>query len=592
MHQRREFRSSVRVASAGALLLAALRPEARAQGYVLYQFDGVNSADVFGFPFAVEGAGDVDGDGVSDFLAGTPFSDPGGVPNAGEVRVLSGATGALIRSLEGTVPFGLLGFACASAGDVDGDGRQDQVVGAAGVSPPGAGGAGRVLVFSGATGLVLRTIDGTDTGGALGFSVAGARDVNGDGVPDVVAGAPQTSIPGTFAVGRAGVWSGATGALLYAFTGASANAFLGFSVAGPGDLDGDGRAEVAVGAPLSGTVALGPVGQVFVYSGLTGLPLYTLNGSAIADGVGFRLATPGDLNGDGVEDLLAGAPGASPGGLPLAGQALAYSGANGAVLQTLDGSGPADFFGWSASGAGDLDRDGLLDVAVGAPFVDVPAPTGLKIDAGQVKVYSGSNAILTLDGDAAFDEFGSSVAPAGDADADGFPELLVGAPFVEIGSGANVGLVRVYTVIGIPAGSSVYGTGCSGTGGFVPSIETTGGLPTIGHPGFGFVLTRALGGAQAFLFASDVQNVPGLPLGGCTVHIAPGLPYPVVELSRVSSVYGIVGMGGAGSAVKSVPIPNIPALQGMPVYFQWSIFDPAGPNGMFITSNALALTIQ
>ncbi len=591
MNLRRDCRPFVRVASATALLLVAVKPEARAQGYVVYQFDGVNQADAFGFPFAVEGAGDVDGDGTPDFLAGTPFADPGGIPNAGEVRILSGATGGLIRSLAGTSPFGMLGFACAPAGDVDGDGRQDQVVGAAGVSPPGAVDAGRVLVYSGLDGSVLLSIVGTDIGGNLGFSVAGLRDVNGDGVPDVAAGAPETAIPGIFGAGRARVWSGASGALLHTFTGASASAYLGFAVAIPGDWTGDGRAEIAVGGPLSGTVALGPVGQVIVYSGLTGLPLYTLNGSAAADGLGFRLATPGDLNADGVDDLFAGAPGASPGGLPLAGRALAYSGATGAVLATLDGAGPAEFFGWGVSGAGDLDRDGLPDLAGGAPFADGTGPTGPMIDAGQVKVYSGTSEILKLEGDAPFDEFGSAVAGAGDPVADGFPDLLVGAPFVEIGAGANVGQVRLYTVVGIPAGSSVYGTGCAGTGGFLPLIATTGGAPTIGHPAFGFVLTRALGGAQAFLFASDAQNVPGFPLGGCLVHIAPFLPYPVVELSRVSSVYGIAGMGGVGSAVKYVPIPNVPALQGMTAYFQWSVFDSAGPNGQFITSNALALTI-
>ncbi|MGH7150486.1 MAG: integrin alpha, partial [Planctomycetota bacterium] len=353
-------------------------------------------------------------------------------------------------------------------------------------------------------------------------------------------------------------WSGATGAVLHTFTGGSASAFLGFSVAGPGDLDGDGRAEIAVGAPLSGSTVTGPVGQVFVFSGLTGSPLYTFNGSAIADGLGFRVAAAGDLNGDGFEDLLAGAPGASPGGLPLAGQAFAYSGANGALLATFDGSSPVDFFGWAICGSGDLDRDGIPEVVVGAPFADVAGPSGLSIDPGEVVVYSGTSAILTLGGDAPFDEFGSGVAGPGDLDGDGFPDLIVGAPFVEIGAGANVGRVRAYSSVGIPAGSPAYGVGCPGAGAFLPSIATTGGLPTVGHPGFGFVISRALGGAQAFLFASDVQNVPGFPAAGCLIHIAPSLPYPVVEMSRVSSVLGATGVGGVGSALKKVPIPNDP----------------------------------
>jgi hypothetical protein len=571
------------------LALALGAGGAGGQGYVLHQFDGANPLDFFGFPFAVAGAGDVDGDGVPDFLAGTPFADPGGIASAGQVKIFSGATGGRIRSLEGAVALGLLGFSAGSAGDLNGDGRADQVVGAAGASPGGVGGAGQVLVFSGADGSVLLALDGTDAGGALGFSVAGTGDVDGDGIADVAAGAPQTSVPGLNGAGRARVFSGAGGAVLHTFTGGSASAFLGFSVAGMGDWNGDGGVEVAVGAPLA-NAGSGPVGQVQVFSGLTGALLYAFNGTAIADGLGFRVAGAGDVNGDGVADGIGGAPGADPSGMPEAGQAFVWSGATGALLTALDGSASADFFGWSVAGVGDLDRDGLADVAVGAPFVDVGGFAGL-IDAGQVRVFSGGNEILRLDGEAPFDEFGSALAAAGDPNGDGFPDLLVGAPFVEVGGNANVGQVRVWSGVGIPVGSLAFGTGCSGTGGIAPLVEASGGVPSIGNTTFGVVLAKALGGSQAFLFASDAPNVPGLVFAGCSIHILPTLAYPIVEVSRVSSVSGPAGVAGAGSAVKHVSIPNDPALHGLTVYFQWSVSDPASPNGGFVTSNALALTI-
>ncbi|MGH8059171.1 MAG: FG-GAP-like repeat-containing protein [Candidatus Entotheonellia bacterium] len=141
---------------------------------------------------------------------------------------------------------GMLGHAVAGVGDVDGDGVPDVVV----TTSSGAGGAGSVSVFSGASGQRLWRVAG-ELGEQLGYAVAGIGDVNGDGVPDVVVGAPFTAPGGVAWAGSVYMFSGVDGRLLWRVDGVESGDQLGYAVAGVGDVDGDGRPEIVVGAPYA-----------------------------------------------------------------------------------------------------------------------------------------------------------------------------------------------------------------------------------------------------------------------------------------------------------------------------------------------------
>ncbi len=278
------------------------------------------------FGGTVAGVPDTNGDGRGDILVGSPNADPGASPeNAGRAYLYSGATGALLRIL--FTPFPEIGgqFGCSVAGvaDVNGDGRGDLIVGARfedpGISPTDCG---RVHLFSGATGLRLRTLaspNGQEIDGRFGHSVAGIPDADGDGRGDVVVGAPRED-PGTAPQdsGRAYIYSGATGTLLRKlFTPVpEVGGQFGVCVAGLVDTNDDGRGDVAVGA-WQEDPGLSPAecGRVHLYSGATGLRIATYASAVQSPGGRFGVAVAGVTKADGNlrGDFVVGAEGEASG---------------------------------------------------------------------------------------------------------------------------------------------------------------------------------------------------------------------------------------------------------------------------------------
>lgn len=180
-------RGPLRVPSVALLALVLLAAVGAAQGYLLFEFPGSSAGDGFGWPVA--GAGDVNADGFADLVVGAKFA-PGGPSVVGEAKVLSGATGAVPFTFAGTVAGGYLGWSVAGAGDVNGDGLPDVIVGA----PGGPGGTARVI--SGASGAILHSFVAALTGSDFfGGSVAGPGDVDEDGKTDLLVGASQTASP-------------------------------------------------------------------------------------------------------------------------------------------------------------------------------------------------------------------------------------------------------------------------------------------------------------------------------------------------------------------------------------------------------------
>ncbi|HKB15018.1 MAG TPA: integrin alpha, partial [Planctomycetota bacterium] len=340
--------------AAWTAFLLAWSGRAPAQGYLLREFRSNFVDDDLGM--SVAGIGDVNGDGVPDYLAAAPRN----VAIPGYVRCYSGADSTPLYEVSEP---GYFGRALAATGDLDGDGISDFVVGAPHHAPSNQG---RVTVWSGADGATLLAIDGVP-GSMFGNSVDVCGDFDADGVPDFVVGSPEVSLTGPNSrEGAASVHSGATGNLLLAVFGAPLDQF-GWAVAGVGDVGNqDGVPDLLVGA-ARGLISSTSDGYAKVLSGADGSAIFTIGPSGWSIAVWIEVAGLSDLDGDGVREFAVGDPNIGPGFFQV------FSGATGAGLFSSSATGN---FGYSIADAGDANGDGVPDVLVGSPSLAVQVFSG------------------------------------------------------------------------------------------------------------------------------------------------------------------------------------------------------------------------
>ncbi len=407
--------------------------------------------------------GDVNLDGKSDVVIGAPQEIVGFYSGQGRVFVQSGANRSNIYTLTTPSPQSNARFGQSVAvGDTDGDGKPDIIVGAYNESLGAFTGLGHVYVFSGATGLLLRTLisPNPESGEHFGIAVA-AGDTNNDGKADIIVGSPNETVGGTAQQGRAYVFSGATGGVLQTLVSPNpeANAHFGLAVAG-GDVNNDGKADVVVGS--TGETVAGNAGQgrAYAFSGLDGSLLRTLTSPASpqpAGAFGTSVAV-GNLNGDLNQDVVVGAPGETIGGNAGQGAVYGFSGLDGSVLRNLTTPNPVAVaqFGYSVA-AGDVNADGKADIAAGA----IGETVGTNLGQGREYTFSGVDGsqlrIDTSPNGETTGKFGYSSA-VGDVNGDGKADIIVGAQNETVGGALSQG--RAYVFAGVLA-MDTDGDGCS-----------------------------------------------------------------------------------------------------------------------------------
>jgi hypothetical protein len=518
---------------------------------ILWQTTGPTSGGSYGT--IVANIGDITGDNVPEYAAGAPYDT-----NGGNVRIVNGVTNAVLTTLAALTVGERYGQAIAGVGDINGDGVPDFAIGAYRWNQS----RGAVRVYSGANFSLIRTHSATAINAFFGSAVAGGQDVDFDGVPDIVIGAPGN---GTV-VGYIEVYSGQTGALLRTINGPGASSRLGQAVLLVPDINNDNRAEIVAGA-WNWTVGGAASGSIFVYSGQNGTQLFTANGGA-GFRLGFSLADAGDVNQDGVTDIIAGIPGASTAGANSGG-ARVFNGSNLAIIYNLYGQTANTFLGEAVAGGFYYNFDTYSDVAVGAALAS--GGTGLG-SAGNVLFYSGRTGQLlaTVQGAVSAGFMGTSISSVGDVNGDGVTDYVFGSPGTPNGGTASVYSGENLTEMGY---------GCSLTDSTTRIFSARTSVP----PGASVDIRGINAPPNALVLISyglATQTLASLP-GGCTSMI--DLTTLDLNTNTVADQYG--------NFTSSITVPTGSIVNNARLAVQAVILPTGMPLGVDL-SNSLLFTIR
>jgi hypothetical protein len=476
--------------------------------------------------YSVSNAGDINGDGIGDVIIGSPLSDPNDKFNSGKTYVVFGSKENFQQvidpsNLNATTGFVINGAevgddsgrSVSNIGDINGDGVDDLVIGAPFSNINGDNSGAAYVVFGSkdpnhfSNPIELSnlepsqgfTIKGNQSGDLAGWAVSSAGDFNGDGVKDLLIGATNLHDDGTPGKGEAYIIFGKQDGFDSSLNLANIDSLglkiisdnpnnLGYSISDAGDINGDRLDDIILGAPSANTNGDNSGSSFVIYgrktdptnpltskiinvSNLSITDGFTINGQA-DDQSGFSVSKAGDINGDDIGDLIIGATNGNPHDKESAGRSYVVFGnkngfgsglnldnLNGSNCFTINGISALDNSGWSASGLGDINDDGIDDIILGAKKATDNAGQGYVI-YGSKQGFGATFELSTFDtpeydGEKGFiidgaenSNLGQSVSGAGDVNGDGVNDLIIGAPL------ANSQAGEAYVIFGTPAATS------------------------------------------------------------------------------------------------------------------------------------------
>jgi hypothetical protein len=396
------------------------------------------------------------------------------------------------------------GRSVTPAGDMFDDGVSDVAVGAPYAIGPGSAVLGSVTFFYGTptSSTPPTLIYGEAAFDGFGYSVAGVGDVNGDGYPDLLVGAPFHDIAANADAGKAYLFLGGPGGIatdpVWTFATGEAHAEVGYSVGWAGDVNNDGYDDWIIGAPGHTNGEAGE-GAAYLFLGgplpLAGAAAWSYEPNLAAATFGYSVGTAGDVNGDGYSDIIVGAPYVT-GSFSQEGEASLFLGHAVKPSLTPDrtwfGGQASANFGTSVATAGDVNGDGYSDIIVGAPYYDdLNTNQGLAvvIHGGPLPLTYGFNDILEVNVTNAY--FGTAVATAGDVNGDGFADVIVGATgilhatnqgsaYIYVGSNDGV-IPLLYDGIVSPTAGELAGVSVSTMGSFYGSSYSDCWMGALGN---------------------------------------------------------------------------------------------------------------
>ena len=507
-----------------------------------YQINGPSTGSDFGA--AICGIGDLNGDGLGDFVVGAPRDGRNGLLS-GCVRLYSGQDGSLLLEILGDAPGHRFGHRLAGLGDVNGDGIPDFAVSAARDNALGLT-SGYVRILSGANGATLQGFSTSSTWDHFGDTLVALGDLDGDGVRDLLVGSPHENWQGPGS-GAVRVFSSATGKPLHLLFGDATWDLFGFSACLVPDLDNDGTDEFAVGAPHTDPMG-SESGSVFVFSGRTGSRMQQMSGQPI-EGFGYGM-TAGDFDADGQPEIaISGLNDFSSLIQRIGFLEVRNLSGNASLNYRIEAADRFEGFGTTVTGIGDLNGDGFSDFAVGAPFSQGSGQGGVAVGVARIYIGLGGRELTSHIGSVTSDKLGSAMAAAGDLNGDGLDDYLIGEP------GDN------------PAGA-VYAFFSRAT----PKISIQGASA-------GNTATLSLSQGLADSPISAIYSLRGFGVTGFPSGITLDLASPIAILGSF-----INDASGQGSI--SFPVP--PGTTGLQAWIQaWQLAGP--PPG--IGTNTLHLTI-
>ena len=525
---------------------------------------------------AVSTAGDVNGDSFADIIIGLPGSSPGAIPAAGKVYVLPGSVtginGTPLTTFGGAVDSMALGTTVSLAGDVNGDGYADILLGSPGFNGGGAR-RGVLSVYPGSsTGVGVTTllvVVGLVDNERMG-SATTAGDVDGDGYADIIFGRERyPSVAG--ATGQALVYAGGKTALALQATlnGSDLGARFGSAVATAGDFDGDGFAEVLIGAPDFGTTGFEFEGKVFSYIGKAEGPTAAVNSPRVTGTPGTRfgesVAILPNPESDPFPAFLVGEPGFDA-PVTNAGRATLWHTQWGSIktspARTFSATADDQLFGELVADAGDVDRDVWSDFLVSSPEFTT---LGQPLSRGRVLLYRGSPSGPVLspwvaEGDQVNETFGSAIAARGDVNGDGYHDVLVGAQYWDSPTLADCGKVWFYP--GGPTGLGAATWTAEGTAAdqqFGAAVAITGDLDADGYSDVAISsvphATVLAGPARVAVYLGGPSGLPVSPAYSI-------VPSPTLT-SFGSTVVGVGDVNGDGKGDLAIGAPNEFSGQGI-----------------------------